>query len=214
MRTYQSLKTNASSKSFKINLIIQKETGGVKLWKKKVDSEELIVLESQFKDYKLKIEARKNSLGWEVFKTKVIGDSSDLISEYFLESKKQAMEIISKLQNDRNLRTKDRTNVSLRRVYKEEYLEKWNFTVNNEDMKNFVLVKFDTTLLVDIVMHEKYLISEKEILAQISDKLGLNQFGDSTAFDIFYYKRSSTAKEKRAEAVVDVEFDYSDEEYY
>ena len=126
MRTYQSLKTNASSKSFKINLIIQKETGGVKLWKKKVDSEELIVLESQFKDYKLKIEARKNSLGWEVFKTKVIGDSSDLISEYFLESKKQAMEIISKLQNDRNLRTKDRTNVSLRRVYKEEYLEKWN----------------------------------------------------------------------------------------
>ena len=184
------------------------------MWKKKVESEELIVHESQFKDFKLKIEARKNNNGWEVFKTKVVGDASDLISEYFLENKKQALEIITKLQNDRNLRIKGKTSVSLKRVYKEEYLEKWNFSVNNEDMRNFVLVKFDTTLLVDIVMHEKYIITEKEILSQISDKLGLTQFGDTTAYDIFYYKRNSSIKEKRAEAMVDVEFDYSDEEYY
>lgn len=186
------------------------------MWKKTAESEELIVFERQIKNLTIKIEARKNTHGWEVFKTKIIGDSSDLISEYVLDSKQKAMQMIEKLKNDGNLTVKPSTNVSIRRVYKEELFEKWAFEVNKEKYRNFVLVKFDTLIRADIVMHEKYMTAERDVINQISEKLGLDELGEGTDFDIYYFKKfTNTKKVQKSEiSQIDVEFDFSEDEYY
>jgi len=71
------------------------------MWKKTAESDELIVFEKQLKQHKLKIEARKNNSGWEVFKTKVRGNNADLISEHLLDNKNQVVKLIDRLKKEK-----------------------------------------------------------------------------------------------------------------
>lgn len=189
-------------------------------WKKIADSNDLIVFENQAKKHKIKIEARRKDYGWEVFKTKINGETADLISEHLTDNKKQVLQLINKLKSDKNLNTKKRQlTTSLKRIYKEDFIEKWHFFVNNEAIKNVMMVKFDTNLIVDVIMHEKYLLNESSILKQISEKLGLDEFGESANYDIFYYKKHSSTKKGNKKPsymvdMMDVEFDFGEDEYY
>jgi len=106
-------------------------------WKKVAESEDLIVFEKKLKDSKLKIEARKtDELMWEVFKTQIKGDSSNLVSEYVLNSKKQVNDLIRTLKEEDPELKNVASSISMSRVYKEEFVEKWNFRVDNQKLNN------------------------------------------------------------------------------
>ncbi|MBT3720570.1 hypothetical protein HN789_00615 [archaeon] len=186
-------------------------------WKKIAESNDLIVLEKQFKKHKLKIEARKNSYGWEVFRTKVNGASSSLISEHILDTKKEAIQLIDKLKKETKIKVKEiqkTAEISLMRVYKEEFVEKWYFIVNDGKIKNFLVVKYDNNIKVDIVMHELYRLYEDEIISQIEKSLGLKELGESSVFEIYYFKRAIKNRENAPQkSLIDIEFGF-DEDYY
>lgn len=184
-------------------------------WKKVAESNEIIVFEKKLKTYKLKIEARKNSYGWEVFKTKVNGSSSSLISEHILDTKNEAIQLIDKLKKDTNTNSiSKKTSISMMRVYKEEFVEKWYFTVNDNPIRNFLIAKFDNTIRVDIVMHEKYRLYEDDIISQVEKSLGLKELGESSVFEIYYFKRAIKNRENKSQkSLIDIEFGFQ-EDYY
>ena len=184
------------------------------MWNKTVESKEIIVFEKHLKDYKLKIEARKNGPTWEVFKTKISENSSDLISEHVLEDKNHVIKLIEKLKNDNKITPlKKHINVTLNRVYKEEFFEKWFFKVNDEELKNFIIIKFDSKINVDVVIHEKYSFSENQIINQIEDFLGLRELGDSIKYEIYYFKKHTQESQKPIDTEY-IEVDFLDEDYY
>jgi hypothetical protein len=190
-------------------------------WVKIAESSDLIVFENKTKTFKTKIEARKRNSGWEVFKTRINGDSSDLLAEHFLNNRKQALQLISKLKQSKSDKPIKRDfNIFLKREYKDDFIEKWNFTVNSDKSKNVIFAKYDTNIKVDLIVHEKYLLKENQITKQVSEKLGLSEFGESTKYDIFYYRDHTikSEKSKKPGAVVnfvDIEFGFDDnEEYY
>ncbi|MFH2021207.1 MAG: hypothetical protein ABIJ34_07340 [archaeon] len=189
-------------------------------WTKIADSSELIVFENDLSSHKFKIEARRIDNGWEVFKTKIEGTKSNLISEHLLENKHDALLLIDKLKEDKSEEPEKKTApiLSLKRVYKEEFTEKWFFTLDKDNFKNFVFIKYDNYIRADVVMHESYALKEKAIISQIEEKLGLKEFGEATLYEIYYFKRYNKTAEKKLNFpemnFMDMEFDFSDEEYY
>jgi hypothetical protein len=194
-------------------------------WKKVTESKDLIIFEKDVSDCKFRIEARKTDASmWEVFKTKVKGESSSLISEYTLNSKNQVKELIKKLQEEKNLTEIElqelislkSVNVSLKRAYKEEFIEKWFFTVNGEKNQNFLVAKYDDNITMDIIMHDKYKFNEKEITAQLEEKLGLSDFGVSVDYTIYYFRSSTSRRQNVGNEYnfnfIDIEFDFDNEE--
>jgi hypothetical protein len=193
-------------------------------WKKVAESNELIILEKSLKNYKLKIEARKNHNVWEIFKTKVNGESSNLISEYTLDNKKEVKELINKLKNEEfsGLKIKGSSKnkglgISLKRVFKEEFVEKWFFNIGNNKIKNFILIRFDKEISVDIVLNDKYRPYEKKLLPEIEDMLGLRELGESINYDIYYFKKQNLLKssqkgEEYNVDVFDIDFDNQGED--
>ncbi|MEK6916158.1 MAG: hypothetical protein AABW92_00285 [Nanoarchaeota archaeon] len=183
-------------------------------WKKIAESNEIIVFENQLKKHKIKIEARKRNNGWEIFKTKIDGDSSNLISEHFIEDKKKALALIRKLKQDSAIYRK-RNGILLRRVYKEEFIEKWVFSVDDDNIKNLLYIKFDSHIKVDIIMHEKYIAQEKRIIDQVEERLGLSEIGEAFSYEIYYFKRTNNLKKESDMPVnfLDIEFDFT-EDYY
>ncbi|NTV24566.1 MAG: hypothetical protein HGA85_09485, partial [Nanoarchaeota archaeon] len=86
-------------------------------WKIVAESDDLIVLEKELKDSKLKIEARKNEdLKWEVFKTKIKGESANLVSEFTLDDKHEVKKLITQLKRDVAIKTGS-SSISMKRAY-------------------------------------------------------------------------------------------------
>ena len=183
-------------------------------WKKIADSQELLVFEKYDKDHKLKIEARKNNDGWEVFMTRLKGDTSNLLSEYFLDSKRQVLDIVEKLKKQRprkKIRDYNRASVSVKRAYKEEFVEKWYFTVAQDSVKNVLFIKFDAPTQADIILHERYRRYESNIVDQLEDKLGLSEASEVIQYHTFYFRHQSGKEKMHQSTYFDIEFDFSPE---
>ncbi len=184
------------------------------MWKKTVESKDLIVFEKILKKFKLKIEARKNGDIWEVFKTRINENSSELISEHYLESKKEVLKLINRLMKDKKTApSKKKALITLRRVYKEDFLEKWFFNINNEPINNFIIIKYDTKIMADLILHEKYSFIEKDILNKIESYLGLRELGELITYEKYYFKKHSTESSKKINPEF-IEVDFLDEDYY
>ena len=191
-------------------------------WKKLVETKDLIVFERSLGKHKVKIEARKaEDFGWEVFKTVVDNNSASLVSEYSLNTKEEVRKLIEKLKKEkdrpkRKMMARRSVRVSLKRAFKEEFVEKWYFSVGNDKGRNFTVVKFDEALHADIVMHERFRHYERQIIAQIEEKLGLKELGDSIKYEIYYFRKSHSDVQNEAKEhnmdLMDIEFDYSDDE--
>lgn len=189
------------------------------VWKKVAESKDLIILEKDAKDSKIKIEARKTAeFSWEVFKTKVNGDSSRLISEYVLDDKNEVKTLIEKLKTEDSptagrLFSKN-IPISLKREYKEDYVEKWHFTVGKDKSKNMVFIKYEETITADLVMHEKYKPSEKQLISQIEEKLGLAEIGENINYSLYYFRKHTTSVKKNVPEynLMDVEFGFFGED--
>lgn len=75
---------------------------------------------------------------------------------------------------------------------------------------NFLYVKFDSEVQVDIVIHENYKFYEQSIIKQVQEKLGLTEIGDSINYDIYYFSTHSNTKNSNQNVYnyLDIEFDF------
>ncbi|MEM4398093.1 MAG: hypothetical protein QW757_05740 [Candidatus Woesearchaeota archaeon] len=170
-------------------------------WKQIAKSNDLIIFEKSLKNYKIKIEARKNYNYWEIFKIKISGEKTTILSQYRV-SEDELKEYLKKLKSTKKEIEKEENFVSnkldflisLKRIFKEEFTEKWEFSINKED-KNFVLINFEDDLVIDIVMNKRYINFETKILNQIKQSLGFDEISSNTEINIYYYEKSNFYKE-------------------
>ena len=202
----------------------------VKLWRKLSETDDLISLEKDTSfNYKVRIEARNNKSVWQIFKTYFNNREVAFVEEYTTETKPEAMSVIRGLQRERDLSPSEikqikqmmgkKLTLKIERAFKEYEVEKWHFSINEEKMINFANVRYCEHIEIDIVMHEKYRHVEKEIISQIEEKLGLNELGDSVSYDIYYFRKQGSIRDKSKEketeynlSLMDVEFDFSDDD--
>ncbi|MBU0756476.1 MAG: hypothetical protein KKF44_00290 [Nanoarchaeota archaeon] len=159
-------------------------------WQKLVDTDELIIFEKAFKKFRIKIEARKNhDKAWDVFQTKIEGNSSLLLSKKTLSSRTEADQLIKKLLTTGLPRKRLSTDfaINLKRVFKEEYVEKWKIELGNSPYTNYMYLLYMDRVGVDIMMHESFRLHEERILQNIEDTLGLREINDAIDFNVFYY---------------------------
>jgi hypothetical protein len=200
------------------------------VWKKLVEAEDLIVLEKHLKDYKVKIEARHDLDKWYIFKSYIYNNESSLVSEFSLNSLHEVKKKINDLKKEKVLTLDelrrvgsprlDSVHVSMKRVYKEEFVEKWLVSITRKDEKNFVLVRYDDDIKIDFVIDERYKQYQEEINRQVEEKLGLNDFSEFIAYNIYYFRDhvekikpsdDGSLKNSIAYGHIDIEFGFDDE---
>ncbi|MBN1377087.1 hypothetical protein JW949_01995 [Candidatus Woesearchaeota archaeon] len=165
-------------------------------WKKVIDTKELIVFEKKFKKHKLKIEARlNNNKKWEVYKSSLHHNSSSLISQDVLNSRQDVLNLIKK-KNTLSKKIRTKFNLNLRRIYKEEYFEKWSFTIDDDQKENVLFLRFGEEIAVDVVLHETFKRIENLILKKISNTLGFRDLNDSFEYNVYYFSSCSTINKK------------------
>lgn len=166
------------------------------VWKKLISSKELIVMENNGSDRRFRIEARKEGNKWYVYHIRLLDDEAEILNEYVFEDRRDVMAIIRKIvkQKDPTKKTisiKRNFNIDLTREYKEELVEKWKFVIDNTPHNNFVFIRYDDNLKVDVVMNHQYKHHEKHILDMIESKLALKDFADRISYDIYYFNKSN-----------------------
>lgn len=170
------------------------------MWKCLVNTKELITYEKRKGNMKIRIEARFSDNMWEIYKTyhSITGDIT-FTEEYEANDRKKAQIIISKIKkevldekkikNIQNLRKNLLLNV--RRIYKEQNVEKWCFSINNEDESNYVIIRFSDDVEMDILVDEKFKYIETEILDEINKILGLDDMNYDLVQNIFFFSKKS-----------------------
>ncbi|MBD3204494.1 hypothetical protein GF327_09460 [Candidatus Woesearchaeota archaeon] len=168
-------------------------------WKKVADTKDLIIYEKSNEDSKVKIEARFNSdRKWEVFKTFIKKDVTKLLNQRILDSKQEVKKIIKKLKNSKikSLKHYKNVNLSFRREFKEEYFEKWSFSVNRDAFENIIFLRFDKDITVDVVLRHKYRNVHDIIVRKIERDLGLDT--DIISYNLYFFEYH-TRKNKEKE---------------
>ncbi len=170
------------------------------MWKCVVDSHDLKTYENSGDDLQVCIEARKNSSFWEIYKT-YRSESVTFTEEYEAKSNDEANRIIRKMKNDvidkKTLKDIDtirkNLNLKVKRVFKEDNVEKWKFAVNSEDFENNVTVRYaDGEITMDIIANEKLRFIESEIVDEVFRVLGMSDFNEDVIQNIYFFtKRSS-----------------------
>lgn len=189
-------------------------------WKKIADSKDLVIYEKRHKNHRIKIEARKNpDERWEVFHIQLRGEDSHVLAEYVFPTRQEALKTIAELQAGKKPEIRQANkpiSISLKRIYKEDFVEKWFFQIDKEEPRNFVLAKFDSKIYVDVVINEKYRLYENRIITQLEDKLGFGDLADAVRYDIYYYSKSKSIRNYTEHTddgqPADVEFDFYSED--
>jgi len=105
--------------------------------------------------------------------------------------------------------------IDVKRAYKEIDVEKWFFSVNKGEFKNFFTVFYGPAVDVDIVLDEKYMVYEDSILVEISTMLGLEKLGDEITQNVYYYnklnKKSLKGKDKMLIGKIEMGLDLGEE---
>lgn len=167
------------------------------MWKKIVDSGELMIYEQVKNDMQIRIEARlaeKNK--WQVFKKYSSKDSLSHVEDFMAGSKDELKFILSKLMKKNHttkqleklkLSSSKLPRVSFKRDFKEYCMEKWKFTVDSEKIANLVFIKFDEMTELDIIMHEKYKPVKDRVMEEISTTFNLDNQDTDVSINIFFY---------------------------
>jgi len=169
-------------------------------WKKLLDTQDLIAYEKVQQDLTVRIEARFKKNRWRVYKTHNFnGGETSHVKEYVASSIQEARDLVSELRREPSVTQtqaikKTPFTLSIKRCYKEEFVEKWNFTIDAYNEDNFVIIRFDSEIKMDIVLHDAYNEFEKEILEELISSLGLKDISDRICYDFFYFKKHAAKR--------------------
>ncbi len=168
------------------------------MWKKIVDSKDLIIYEKHFKDFDAKIEARLSDNGdWFIFKKYTGRDELNYVEEFTAKSKEELGFFIKKLMKKSYSKKRleelkfDKSRVprfNLRRDFKEYSMEKWIFTVFDDKETNLIFIKFDEITELDIILHEKYRQINAKIRKFVNDTFNLENQAADVKLNFFYYR--------------------------
>jgi len=184
-------------------------------WKKLLDTQEVIAYEKNLSHSTVRIEARYKQNRWRIYKTHSFEDLDKThVKEYIASSLKEARDLLLELKKETDIVVIEKSfSLDLKRCYKEEFVEKWNFKIDNYNADNFAIVRLDSEIKLDIVLHDKYNHLEKEVLDKLIDSLGLKDLSDRICYDFFYFKKHSAKrrvyqKPVDHELVAQMEFNY------
>lgn len=179
------------------------------MWKKIVESEELVIYEKKYRNFDVKIEARQISDDeWEVFKKYTGNEDLSYVEQFVVSTKDELNFLIKRLMKKSfsakqieqiKIRSSKLPRLHLKRDFKEYCMEKWVFTVDSDKSVNMVFIKFDETTGLDIIMHEKYRDIKEKILAEINRTFNLENTNDDIETNIFFYSQHVSLTESRAE---------------
>ncbi|MFP4112331.1 MAG: hypothetical protein ACLFPQ_04490 [Candidatus Woesearchaeota archaeon] len=170
------------------------------MWKCLVDSEELIAYEKVKSNLMVRIEARLSEKMWEIYKTyHSMTGKLNFTEEYEANDRKNAVQIITKIKKEildedkikKIQALKKNLSIKIKRLYKEQNVEKWSFSINDEDYSNFIIVRYSTDIEMDILSDERYKYVETEILDEINKVLGINEFETDIVQNIFFFSKKS-----------------------
>jgi hypothetical protein len=171
------------------------------VWKKLLDNKELIAYEKSTRKARIRIEARFKNQRWRIYKTYNFKKGEERVShvkEYIATTTEEARQLLTELRKEDELQLKDirkqKLDLGLRRCYKEDYVEKWKFTIDNFSQDNFVFLRFEEQVKLDIVLHENYNHLERAILEKLIYALGLKDMSNKIRYDFFYFKRHSAKR--------------------
>ncbi len=171
-------------------------------WKKLLDTKELIAYEKSTKISKVRIEARYKKCRWRIYKTYNFKDNGEWVShvkEYIATSLDEAKDLVTELKKEKDVLLEDVNTtgvmrLDLKRCYKEDFVEKWKFTIDDFNYDNFVIIRYDSEVKMDIVLHDRYNDIEKQILEKLISTLGLKDVSNKIRYDFFYFKKHSAKR--------------------
>ncbi len=201
-----------------------KETEGRKLsWKKILESSDTIAYEKEGKTFKTRIEARMNDKkAWDVFKIYNLKNSmkgslrnyckGQVMQELSANNKEEALTIIKQLIKEEELSLEEikkirnekekALNIEMKREYKEDFLEKWIFSLDNFKHNNVVFVRYETEITMDIILDEMYIYMEEKIRKELIERLGIEDMGSSIMCNIYYYNKFKKKKEENEKNMI------------
>ncbi len=194
------------------------------MWKCVINTDELKTYESNDKNLKMCIEARQNNSFWEIYKT-YRSENLTFTEEYEANNTEEAKDIIKKMKSDivdeTTLKKIDtlRKNLTLKvkRVFKEDNVEKWKFSVNSEKFENIIIIRYASKEIeMDIIANERLKFIETELLDEIYRILGMNDFGNEVIQNIYFFSKKSSffndSEDKGLMNRIEIGFKYESEE--
>ncbi|MFW5852756.1 MAG: hypothetical protein ACOCUR_01890 [Nanoarchaeota archaeon] len=164
-----------------------------------IDNKDLKTYECNDKDLQVCIEARQNNSFWEIYKT-YRSESLTFTEEYEATNSEEAKDIIKRMKNEvvdqKTLKRIDnlRKNLAMKmkRVFKEENVEKWKFSINSEKFENIIIIRYGKEIEMDIIANEKLKFIETEILDEIYRILGMADFNSEVVQNIYFFSKRSS----------------------
>jgi hypothetical protein len=153
------------------------------MWKKIAESTDLISYEHRSRALTTRLEARlMPDKSWCIFKKYYNDEGVSFTEEYRARSKDEAQYLIDSLKSkllDRHgveqaKKVQNREiRIQVRRSFKDYSVEKWNFSVDGEGYNNFLYLRFEEGVQLDICIHAKYKIWETQIIGELMTIFGL-----------------------------------------
>ena len=170
------------------------------MWKKLVESKDIVSYEKSREDLRIIIEARYEDGSWEILK-KYLGKEVDFVEQYYANSLPELKSLVGKLKTEKDLSVdeikninnfkKKRLKIDIRRAYKEKNVEKWFFSLTGI-YANFIVVRYGDVIELDVVMNERYKYIEEKLIDKLIDSLGLDVLERDISHNIYYFTKKNS----------------------
>jgi hypothetical protein len=170
------------------------------LWNKVMQHPDVIIYELKTSGINARIECRKEEAMWHIFKTYYYKDIN--YTEEFSAYNEEELDMLLKQLMKEPLLTLEEIKekkmnllrypkVLVKRAYKEDNIEKWLFSIDDDGYFNFFIIRDYDEFEIDIVMNEKYAPYESKIIETINNILSLNNIDADVKENIYYFRKKS-----------------------
>ena len=161
---------------------------------------DVIIYELKTSGINARIECRKEEAMWHIFKTYYYKDIN--YTEEFSAYNEEELDMLLKQLMKEPLLTLEEIKekkmnllrypkVLVKRAYKEDNIEKWLFSIDDDGYFNFFIIRDYDEFEIDIVMNEKYAPYESKIIETINNILSLNNIDADVKENIYYFRKKS-----------------------
>jgi hypothetical protein len=96
----------------------------------------------------------------------------------------------------------------MKRAYKDDMVEKWFFTVNDDQISNFFLVKEYEKVEMDVILHESYKDRASDVVKQILRFLSYENIFVDIEHNVYFFSKMESSSTKRNADRYEIELDF------
>lgn len=171
------------------------------MWKKTIDTTDVVSYEYVDTGLRCILEARHNSEEqcWDIFHTFFSKGHQNYTSSFTATNRDDALKLLQSLQERRLLSDKEidairlqdgrRLLIDIKRAFNDYNVEKWVFVIGKDLFENVLYLRDHDVITLDIIMHESYKVKEERIVKELLKILGLRHTDADIQKTIFYYSR-------------------------